>query len=78
MIRIARAIFEETQFTTFHIFSIAFFVLSTFIVYTANELGAFAPLLIAVGIYIGIFAIVLEVIYWGRKAMITLIKKIEK
>lgn len=58
---------QETKFTTFHIFSIAFFLLGTFVVNTATELGAFAPLLISLGIYIGIFAIMLQLIFWSKK-----------
>lgn len=49
----------------FHIFAIACFFLGFFISFTAADMGAFSPLLISIGIYVAVFSIFLEGLYWG-------------
>lgn len=49
----------------FHVVCAAFLLLAVVILSTATDLGPFAPMFIAGGIYIAIFSIIAQGIYWG-------------
>lgn len=64
MKNILRFLLRDSRFTAFHLFAIALFLLGTFVILTATELGAFAPLLVSGGIYLAFFSLFLEGVFW--------------
>jgi len=61
---LARLLHAECKHSSFHISALSCFMLGFFIAFTASEMGAFAPLLICLGVYLGIFALLIETIFW--------------
>lgn len=64
MKKIFRFLLRDSRYTAFHVFAISLFFFSWFVVMTATELGAFAPLLVAGGLYLAFFSLFLEVVFW--------------
>jgi hypothetical protein len=57
---------RDSRYTVFHIFSLAFFFFGFFVAITATELGPFAPILVSSGIYLVMFSVVLELMFWFK------------
>ena len=62
---IVRLLHRRGEHSAFHIFAVSSFLLGFFIALTAADMGPFAPLLIAIGIYAAVFSIFAEAIFWG-------------
>jgi hypothetical protein len=55
---------HESRHTAYHLASIAVFTLGFFVALTATELGPFAPLLVSSGVYLVIFSLLLQAVFW--------------
>jgi hypothetical protein len=66
MKRILSYFVSETPYSTYHLLSLALFLLGFFIAFTATDLGPFAPLLVSGGIYLAIFSLLLQVLFWFK------------
>lgn len=64
MKKILIALGTEGRHFTFHCFAVAIALLGAFILSSAADMGPFMPLLVSAGIYIVVFAIALELVYW--------------
>ena len=66
MNKILRFVLADSKYTGFHLFAIAFFVMGFFVALTATELGPVATLLVPMGLYLAIFSLFLEFIFWVK------------
>lgn len=64
-------ILNDSRYSVYHLGSIALFLLGFFVTFTASDLGPFAPLLVSTGIYLVVFSLLLQGVYWGK----TLLRK---
>jgi hypothetical protein len=55
---------NESRHTAYHLASIAVFMLGFFVALTATELGPFAPLLVSTGVYLVVFSLFLQTVFW--------------
>jgi hypothetical protein len=55
---------NESRHTAYHLASIAVFMLGFFVALTATELGPFAPLLVSTGVYLVVFSMLLQTVFW--------------
>jgi hypothetical protein len=60
---------NDTRHSAYHLASLALFVLGFFVTFTATDLGPFAPLLVSSGIYLVMFSIVLQVLFWLKAGL---------
>lgn len=56
----------DSRHNTFHLVSLALCAIGMFVVATATDLGPFAPPLLAMGIYLVLFSILLQLFFWGK------------
>lgn len=61
-------VFGDSRHNSYHLVSLALCALGIFVVATATDLGPFAPPLLAMGIYIVVFSILLQLLFWLRVA----------
>jgi hypothetical protein len=66
MKRFLSYLLNESQYSTYHLASLGLFLLGFFIALTATDLGPFAPLLVSSGVYLAIFSLVLQVLFWAK------------
>lgn len=59
----------------FHASTLSAFGAGLFACLTASELGVMAPILIAAGLYVMVFAVGAEVLYWARHMVAALVRK---
>ena len=64
-------ILNDSRYSVYHLASVALFLLGFFVTFTASDLGPFAPLLVSTGIYLVVFSLLLQGVYWGK----TLLRK---
>lgn len=57
----------DERHASFHTLCVGGVAFGLFIAFTAGELGPFAPLLISQGLYLTMFGLFLEAIFWLRK-----------
>jgi len=55
---------EESRHSSYHLASIALFLLGFLIALTASDLGPFAPLLVSGGIYLVVLSLLLQLLFW--------------
>lgn len=55
---------NESRYTAYHLTSIAVFMLGFFVALTSTELGPFAPLLVSTGVYLVVFSLFLQTVFW--------------
>lgn len=60
---------KDSRHSTYHLVSLAVFVLGFFVTLTATDLGPFAPLLLSSGIYLVMFSILLQVVFWLKMGL---------
>jgi len=60
---------NESRHSSYHLASLAFFVLGFFVASTATNLGPFAPLLVSGGIYLVVFSVLLQLLFWSKVAL---------
>lgn len=75
MKNVCRYLLCDTRFTSFHISACSFVLAGLFIASTASDLGPYAPLLVAFGIYAMLFALLLEAVFWLRVVLRKLLAK---
>lgn len=57
-------LFDESRHRCYHRISIRLFLLCFFIAFTATDLGPFAPLLVSGGVYLVVFSVLLQLLFW--------------
>jgi hypothetical protein len=60
---------NDSRHGTYHLVSIAVFVLGFFVCMTATDLGPFAPLLVSTGVYLVVFSGLLQLVFWLKAAL---------
>lgn len=75
MKKILTFLLRDSRYSIFHIAAISFFVVGLFIAMTATELGAFAPVLVSSGIYLVVFSLVLELLFWFKALLRRLLRQ---
>lgn len=60
---------EDSRHSSYHLASIALFLLGFLIALTASDLGPFAPLLVSGGIYFVAFSLLLQLLFWLKFAL---------
>lgn len=55
---------NESRHGTYHRASLALFLLGFFVACTATDLGPFAPLLVSGGVYLVVFSLLLQLLFW--------------
>ena len=64
MTKVLRFLLTDSKYTGFHLFSIAFFAMGFFVALTASDLGPVATILVPMGLYLAIFSLFLESLFW--------------
>jgi hypothetical protein len=59
----------DSRHSTYHLVSLAVFALGFFVTLTAADLGPFAPLLLSSGIYLVIFSMLLQIVFWLKTGL---------
>ena len=78
MNRILKRIAVSKKHSIFHLVCIVLALQSIVIIFTATDLGPFAPLFVACGFYVAIFSILLELTYWISLGMQNLAGRLAK